>query len=90
VKCWDLTIMVRKNPKHILAHSLMTKFLGSFGIFIDQHSIHSLSKTALEALAVGLKVVRWDGKIIEGLPREHEPIDVTKRWLEIYYRFLNE
>jgi hypothetical protein len=87
---WDLVIIDRKNPKHRLDHSLMPNFLGSFGIFIDRHSISSLSKTALEALAVGLKVVRWDGKIIQGLPREYEPMEVTKRWLEIYYQFLNK
>lgn len=45
-----------------------------------------LSKTALEALACGLKVITWKGKIIEGLPPENHPENVAKRIFNIYLK----
>ena len=41
------------------------RFMQDFEYFIDRHNIPSLSKTALEALAMGLKVINWEGKILE-------------------------
>jgi len=87
---WNLTILDRSKQKHPISYETMPRFLSSFEIFIDQQSIPSLSKTALEALAVGLKVVRWDGKIVSGLPTEHDPKNVAKRWLNIYYHVLTK
>lgn len=84
---WQLTILDRANKQHI-NYEGMPSFLSQFSIFIDRHAIHSLSKTALESLAMGLKVVRWDGKIVEGLPKRHKPENVAKTTLEIYKNVL--
>jgi len=67
----------------------MPSVLANFEYFIDRHAIHSLSKTALEALALGLKVVRWDGKIVEGLPECHRPENVARLTLKVYEQTLN-
>jgi hypothetical protein len=85
---WSLTILDRSKQKHPISYETMPRFLSSFEILIDRQSIPSLSKTALEVLAVGLKAVRWDGKIISGLPAEHDAENVAKRWLNIYYNVL--
>jgi len=74
---FDLYILHRgKTP---IPYRKMPEFLNQFHIFIDHCYVPALSKTALEALACGLKVVRWDGKIIEGLPDEHRPENVVKQ-----------
>lgn len=44
----------------------------------------SLSKVGLESLACGLKVIRWDGELVETLPKEHDPIEVIKKLFNIY------
>jgi len=62
----------------------MPEILNKYEYYIDQTQIPSLSKTALEALACGLKVVRWDGEIVEGLPEEHRPENVIRRLIEVY------
>ena len=64
-------------------YSALPHLLNRYEYFADRYSIPSLSKTALEALACGLKVVRWDGRIIEGLPREHEPDNVFAKYLQL-------
>jgi hypothetical protein len=46
--------------------------------------IPSLSKTALGALACGLKVVRWNEEVVEGLPEEYKPENVIRRLIEVY------
>jgi glycosyltransferase involved in cell wall biosynthesis len=60
-----------------IPHNKMPEILNKYEYYIDQTQIPSLSKTALEALACGLKVIRWDGEIIEGLPEEHKPENVV-------------
>ena len=52
--------------------------------YIDRTEIPSLSKTALEALACGLKVIRWDGELVEKLPTEHKPENIAKKIWKIY------
>lgn len=43
-----------------------------------------LSKTALEALACGLKVVTWDGKIVNDFPSENRPGNVVRQIFNVY------
>ena len=54
--------------------------------YIDRTSPESLSKTALEALACGLKVIRWDGRVVSGLPEDHRPERVAEVVWRIYGR----
>jgi hypothetical protein len=49
------------------------------GILLD-----SLSVTGLQALACGLKVVKWDGQVIEGLPEVNKPEHVISNLYSLY------
>jgi len=78
----ELCVVDRKaNP---ISYAKLPHFLNTFEYYIDQNWIHSLSKTALEALACGLKVVKWDGRVIEKLPEEHNPIRVIEKLWAFY------
>jgi len=46
--------------------------------------VNTTSKTALEALACGTKVVTWEGKLLKELPPEHRPEHVARVYYEIY------
>ncbi len=67
----------------------MPAYIGGFDYMIDRKEIHSLSKTALEALAVGCKVFDWKGNVVTGLPIRHEPLVVAKKLCALYEEILN-
>ena len=75
-------------------HDKMAGTLSRYGYFIDMrkppHHIvaRSVGKAALEALACGCRVVDWSGKVLEGLPHENEPVEVARRWNEVYVGLL--
>ena len=62
----------------------LPRLLNKYEYYIDRTSPESLSKTALEALACGLKVIRWDGRVVFGLPLEHRPERVVGMVWRIY------
>ena len=76
-------------------HGRMAALLSQYSYFIDMrrppdHAVaHSVGKAALEALACGLRVVNWEGKVIEGLPAENEPLKVASKWNEVYAKLLS-
>jgi hypothetical protein len=76
---WNLTIVDHRIP-----YCEMPEFLSRFEYIIDRFNIPSLSKTALEALAAGCKVLGYDGQIHEGLPINHSPLSVASASLKIY------
>lgn len=84
-----LTVLDRKGGDWV-DHRDFPKYLNQFEYYIDRKEIHSLSKTALEALACGLKVVDWQGNILTGLPKIHEPEYVAKLTIKIYTEILNK
>lgn len=66
-------------------HSEFPAFLSKFEFFIERKEIPSLSKTGLEALAMGLKLIQgWNNKIVQGLDPEHLPENVAARTVQIY------
>ncbi len=79
-------------PDQKIPHLQMPQLLNKYEYYIDikrnaiKHVklLEAMSKTGLEALACGCKVVRWDGEIVEGLPDQHRPENVVKRLYEIY------
>jgi len=75
----ELTISEREIP-----YSKLCEFLNEFEFYIDRKYIESLSKTALEALACGLKVIAWNEKVVEGLPEEHTPEKVVEKLWNLY------
>jgi hypothetical protein len=50
--------------------------------------LEALSKTALEALACGLKVVTWSGSVVNGLPLGNSPEKAVRRIFELYLGLL--
>jgi hypothetical protein len=79
-----------KNPMKYFA---MPDFLREFGIYIDilyinDKLIKSNSKTGLESLACGLRVIDHSGEPKYGLPVEHQPLNVMQKLERIYQEIL--
>jgi len=82
--------------KEPVPYERMPSVLSRYEFFIDvrrstkvsDEIIDILSKNALEALAVGCKVVRWDGKVVSGLPDENRPENVVKTYFDKYQRLV--
>jgi len=51
--------------------------------------LEALSKTGLESLACGLKVIRWDGRVVKELPTRNLPENVVKKLFNVYLEVLN-
>jgi hypothetical protein len=79
----NLTVLDRAGGDWV-DHRDFPKYLNQFEYYIDRKEIRSLSKTGLEALACGLKVVNWQGTVCEGLPYFHEPKYVAQLSIKIY------
>lgn len=76
-----------------IKYSSMPKLLGCFEYYIDVkkkdgHVLESLSKTGLEALSCGLKVVNWKGEILDKLPPLHNPYFSIKKIYDLYLKAL--
>jgi len=85
----NLTVLDRTIHTNWIPHKDFPVYLGKFDVFIDRKEIPSLSKTGLEALALGMVVVQgWDYKVIQGLDRKHHPEICAKRVIEIYEEIL--
>jgi len=80
---WRLSILDRAHNV-VIPYKRMPEFLSRFEYFIDRHLIKSLSKTAIEALALELKVVKWDGEVVDHLPEAHKPENVARLTCQIY------
>lgn len=77
-------------PDKPIPYSMMPHFLNQFEVFFDRFTIPSLSKSALEALARGCKVISWKGPVTnpEEIIKNHSLIVVTEKLLEIYKKIL--
>jgi len=75
-------VPVRVLERKFKYHELPILF-NKIKYFIDRYSIKSLSKTALEALACGCKVVNYKGEIVEKLPNYHKPEFVAESYLRL-------
>jgi hypothetical protein len=87
----DLQVIDR--TKHPISYSDMPSFLQEFSTYVDVRYVndkilHNLSKTALESLASGLKVIDYELKYKFDLPEEHEPTNVTNKIENIYQEIL--
>jgi len=79
-----------------IPHSKFPKILCQYEYYIDVKRDAAgillkvpLSKTALEALACNLKVITWNGRIIEGLPSQNLPENVARQIFAIYSKISN-
>jgi len=78
----QLTIKTANVP-----HRLMPSLLNQFEFYIDVKTTgFSMSKTGLEALACGCKVINYHGEIVDKLPEEHKPENVILKLKKIYER----
>lgn len=82
----DLTLLERWSVEH----TKMPEMLSKYSYYIDMRRppgrevARSVGKAALEALACGLKVVDWQGRVMAGLPEQNDPRRVASRWSDTY------
>ena len=67
----------------------MPNFLKKYNVYVDimvdnGKILQALSKTALESLSCGLKVLNYKFEYIEGLPESHHPERITNHLETIY------
>jgi len=79
-----------------MRYDQMPQTLSRYAYYVDmrkppEHVVaRSVGKAALEALAIGCKVIDWEGRIIEGFPAEHDPEAVAAKWNAIYVGLLKK
>ncbi len=79
----NLSLTIQDRKKNPTKYNKFAEALSKYEYYIDVKVNNvgrignSMSKTGLESLACGIKVIRWDGEIIEGLPEEHGPENVV-------------
>jgi len=87
-----LELTIKNKNTDVIPYEQMARCLNKFSYFIDVRfhpgyleGTGYLSKIALEALACGLKVIRFDDKIIDPpLPAQHLPENVARELMDIY------
>lgn len=83
----ELTVINRDSSP--IPFTDMPGFLNRFEFYVDQIAIPSLSKTALEALACGLRVIDWRR---EEAPRSilsgHDPDEIGGRLFQVYKQII--
>jgi glycosyl transferase family 4 len=92
---YNLKLTIHDSKKNPIEHSKFPRFLGRFEYYIDVKNdwynrgirLNCLSKTALEALAVGSKVIKPD-RLITELPAENRPEVVVKKLYGLYQGLL--
>jgi glycosyltransferase involved in cell wall biosynthesis len=85
----NLDIEVYNRVKNPIIYKDMPDLLKKYKIYVDIRYVNktilqNLSKTALEALACGLRVLDYQLKYHQNLPREHDPINVISGLSIIY------
>ncbi len=84
----SLKVYNRRFKGEVIPYLDLPLLLSFHEYFIDRIILKDLSKTALEALACGLKVIK-DNKIITSLPQDHNPHNVINKLVKIYKSILN-
>ncbi len=89
----NLQLIMHDRKKNPIPYREMPIILSRYEYYIDVRRsegviLKNLSKTSLEALACGCKVVRYDGMIMNGLPEEHKPENVVNKLWSVYTNLL--
>ena len=76
----------QKSP---LLYEEIPNFLKKYNIYVDIRIVNdkileNFSKTALESLACGLKVLNYKLEYIDKLPEKHNPVNVVNQLENIY------
>ena len=85
----DLKIDVFDRTKSPLLYEEIPNFLKKYNIYVDIRIVNdkileNFSKTALESLACGLKVLNHKLEYIDKLPAMHNPVNVVNQLENIY------
>jgi hypothetical protein len=85
----DLKIDVFDRTKTPLLHEQIPNLLKKYKVYVDIRIVNdkileSLSKTALESLACGLKVLNYKLEYLDKLPEIHNPVNVVNQLETIY------
>lgn len=83
-----LKIIDRAFPINNLNYVEMPRLMERYEYLIDRGAIHSLSSTAYEALALGVKVIDYNDEVITDLPSDHLPWNVAKQTITIYHEVM--
>jgi hypothetical protein len=85
----NLNIGIYDRTKNPINYKDIPNFLKEYDVYVDlrfvnQKLLRNLSKTALEALACGLRVLNYNLEYVDELPSEHCPTNVVTRLSFIY------
>ena len=85
----NLKIDVFDRTKTPLLHEQIPNLLKKYNLYVDikivnDQLLESLSKTGLESLACGLKVLNYKLEYIDKLPQKHNPVNVVNQLESIY------
>ena len=91
----DLNIHIYDRTKNPISYRDFPNFLLNYDIYVDLRFVNNkllrnLSKTALEALACGLRVLNYNLDYTNKLPVEHYPMNVATRLSSIYSQKRNK
>ena len=87
----NLKINVYDRTKKPLLYEEVPNFLKKYDIYVDIRVVNgkileNYSKTALESLACGLKVLNYKLEYVDKLPEIHNPVNVVNKLQNIYNR----
>ena len=87
----DLKIDVFDRTKSPLLYEEIPNFLKKYNIYVDIRIVNdkileNLSKTALESLSCGVKVLNYRLEYLDKLPEMHNPVNVVNQLENIYNR----
>ena len=85
----ELKIEIFDRTKTPLVYERVPNLLKKYKVYVDIRVVNdkileSLSKTALESLACGLKVLNYKLEYVDKLPEMHNPVNVIKQLQNIY------
>ena len=85
----NFNIDIYDRTKNPICYKDIPNFLKKYNVYIDLRFVNekllkNLSKTALEALACGLRVINYNLEYVDDLPLEHYPINVITMLSSIY------
>jgi hypothetical protein len=85
----NVKIDIHDRTKNPICYKDIPNFLKKYNVYIDLRFVNekllkNLSKTALEALACGLRVINYNLEYVDNLPSEHYPMNVITMLSSIY------
>lgn len=85
----NVNINIYDRTKNPICYKDIPNFLKKYDVYIDLRFVNrkllkNLSKTALEALACGLRVLNYNLEYVDNLPSEHCPTNVVTILSSIY------